>query len=137
MKQIILLAALALFTGGCTEPGAALVASDVMIKKPMPGMKMSAGYLALTNNSKNPLVITDVTSPQFEAVEMHETIVEDGVSRMIEIGDLTISPGSTVTFEPGGKHLMLMRPDGSLEVVALSFHSGDAIVLTIEVAPVG
>lgn len=137
MKHIILLAALALFAGGCAEPGPPLIASDVIIKKPMPGMRMSAGYLALTNNSKDPLVITDVSSPQFEAVEMHETIEEDGVSRMVPVGDLTIPPGSTVTFKPGGKHLMLMRPGAALDVVALSFHSGDKIVLTIEVTAVG
>ena len=136
MRHVLLIVALALFAGGCSEPGAPLVASDVVIKKPMPGMKMSAGYLTLTNNGDNPLVITRVTSPQFGAVEMHESIVEDGVSRMVQIDDLNIPPAAEVTFEPGGKHLMLMRPVGALDVVALSFHSGDTIVLAIEVTPV-
>lgn len=137
MKHLIVLAALAVFAGGCSEAGAPLVASDVVIKKPMPGMKMSAGYLTLSNNSKDPVAITHVTSPQFGAVEMHESIDEDGVSRMVQIENLTIPPESVVTFKRGGKHLMMMRPSGALDVVAISFHSGDTVVLTIEVTPVG
>ena len=116
----------------CSGPDAPLVASDVVIKKPLPGMRMSAGYINLRNDSDDPITITGVASPQFESVQVHETIIEDGISRMIELGELSIPPASTVTLEPGGKHLMLMRPTGNLDTVTLEFRSGDLVVLRVD-----
>ena len=137
MKRFLPVLLIVLLLAGCSEPGAPLVATDVVIRKPVPGMSMSAGYLTLANHSRDTLTITHVTSPQFEAVEMHESIVEDGISRMVEIGAVDIQPDSEVIFEPGGKHLMLMRPGEALDVVTLNFHSDDTIVLTIEASPAG
>jgi copper(I)-binding protein len=97
-------------------------------------MQMSAGYLTFTNNSAQSITLTHVTSPQFGAVEMHESVVEDGMARMYPLGDLTILAGTTVQFEPGGKHLMLMRPVGEFESVTLEFHADNAVILTLNVA---
>jgi copper(I)-binding protein len=88
----------------------------------------------LTNNTTQAIKITQVSSPQFDSVEMHESVVEDGMARMYALGDLTILAGRTVQFEPGAKHLMLMRPVGEFETVTLEFHADKAIVLTLNVA---
>jgi copper(I)-binding protein len=53
---------------------------------------------------------------------------------MYELGDLTILGGKTVRFEPGGKHLMLMRPIGEFDAVTLKFYAGKAVVLTVNTA---
>lgn len=132
MKHLALL--LVLLAGACSSDAPPLTISDVVIKKPMPGMMMSAGYFSLQNNTSKPVVITHVTSPQFGSVEMHESVVEDGIARMIKLGDLTLPPESTVDFVPGGKHLMLMRPGENLDNVALEFFSGEAVVLSVNVA---
>lgn len=126
-----------LLVAACSESGAPLVASDIVIKKPMPGMRMSAGYLTLRNDGNAPITITAVTSPQFESVELHETIDEDGISRMTKLPELTIPPASQVELAPGGKHLMLMSPTGPLETVALEFYSGETVVLTVDISPEG
>lgn len=119
---------------GCTwDSGVALVADDVVITTPRPGTSMTAGYLQLANRSDRPIRITSVKSPQFARVEMHETIVSDGVARMRPIESLTVGPGETLRFEPGGRHLMLMQPDEPLGDVTLYFHADDAIVLTVHV----
>ncbi len=94
---------------------------------------MTAGYLRLANRSDRPIRITSVKSPQFARVEMHETVVSDGVARMRPIESLTVGPGETLRFEPGGRHLMLMQPDEPLGDVTLYFHADDAIVLTVHV----
>jgi copper(I)-binding protein len=132
MKRLIL--SLLLIAGACSSDTAPLAVSDTVIRKPLPGMHMSAGYFTLTNNTAESIVITHVTSPQFGAVEMHETIIEDGVARMVALGDLMLAPESTIQFQPGGKHLMLMRPAEDLADVTLEFHSGDDMVLSITVA---
>ena len=137
MKALTLLMIAGVLAVACSETGAPLVASDVVIKRPMPGMEMSAGYLTLTNNSKSPITVTHVTSPQLASVEVHETMVEDGISRMVRLGELVIPPSASLVFEPGAKHLMLMRPTGELDSVTLSIHSGDTVLLTIDATPEG
>ncbi len=113
------------------EPLAPLVASNVVVTRPMPGMKMSAGYLSLTNNTSAPIRITRVTSPQFGMVELHESTIEDGVARMREIPELVVPPQGSATLERGGKHLMLMRPGGDSDDVSLNFYDGEQLLLSI------
>lgn len=113
------------------EPLAPLVAKNVVVTRPMPGMAMSAGYLSLTNNSDSPVRITHVTSPQFGSVELHKSTVEDGVARMRAIPELVIPPHGTATLERGGKHLMLMKPGGDSDDVSLNLYDGDQLVLSI------
>lgn len=96
---------------------------------------VSAGYMTLINDSDEVVSITSVASPQFDSVEMHETIIEDGIARMRPIEALVIAPGSTVKFERGGKHLMLMQPSESIDTVTLNFYSGDLLVLSVSSAP--
>ena len=64
----------------------------------------------------------------------HEGVFEDGVARMVGMDELALSPGATVEFAPGGKHLMLMRPGDDLDLVTLEFFAGDTVVLTVNVA---
>ena len=127
-----LLPLLLLIVAACSSSEAPLVATDVVIKAPPPGMKMSAGYLTLHNNSSEAITITGVSSPQFGAVEMHETVIRDGISRMVALGEVTIPAQGSVDFEPGAKHLMLMRPAGELATVSLEFYSGTDMVLAID-----
>jgi copper(I)-binding protein len=95
---------------------------------------MTAGYLTLSNNSAQAITITHVTSNEYASVEMHESVIEDGVARMYPLRDLTLPAGKSVTFEPGGKHLMLMRPGDDNDFVTLEFYAGESAVLTIDVA---
>mgnify|MGYP001815431764 FL=1 len=118
----------------CGSPQPPLVASDVEITRPMPGRHMSAGYLVLTNNTDTPIRIDRVTSPQFGRVEMHETTIEDGISRMREIDELLVPAQGSVTFERGGKHLMLMRAQDLGQTVSLQLLSDGVPVLSIDYA---
>lgn len=132
MRLVALLACL--FLAACGgEARAPLVATDIVITQPMPGGQMSAGYISFTNNTNAAISITQVVSPDFEAVEMHESLLEDGVAKMRRIDKLTIPANSGVTLERGGKHLMLMRPTAALETVSLNFYSGDTLLLEVNV----
>lgn len=127
---------IALCFAACTaDLSAPLLAADVIVTRPLPGAMVSAGYMTLINDSDEVVSITSVASPQFGSVEMHETIIEDGIARMRPIEALVIAPGSTVKFERGGKHLMLMQPSESSDTVTLNFYSGDLLVLSVNSAP--
>jgi hypothetical protein len=127
---LILLLVLVGACGADTRP--ALVASDVTITQPMPGMAMSAGYLTLTNNSAETITITRVNSPQYASVELHESVVDDGVARMRRLEKIEIPAGKNTVLAPGGKHLMLMRPtDVAADAVSLQFYDGAKLLLTV------
>ncbi len=131
MKQLTLAVLFTLLMAACSEAQAPLAASDVVVTQSVPGMRMSAGYFKLTNNSAQSINISHVTSPQFASVEMHETIIKDEVARMVPLQVLTLQPGETVSFEPGGKHLMLMRPGNDFDSVTLQFFAGEALLLSV------
>lgn len=96
---------------------------------------MSAGYMALSNNSDEVIRISSITSPQYGSIEMHETTIEDDVARMRTVEELVIGPGETVRLERGGKHLMMMRPIDDIETVTLNLHSGDLLLLSLRTSP--
>jgi copper(I)-binding protein len=131
MNRLVILL-LALLAACTSEPQPPLVVRDVIVTRPMPGMKMSAAYLSLANNSDEVIRITRVTSTHYESVQLHETKIEDGVARMRAIPVLEIAPGETVTLQRGGKHLMLMRPTSASDTVTLQFLNGDDLLLTVD-----
>jgi len=133
MRSYLVLAAILI--GACsTEPQPPLVATELVITRPMPGAGMSAGYLSLTNNTEQKISITRVTSAQFGSVQLHESTLENGIARMRAMPKLEIPAGETVTLQRGGKHLMLMRPTGPADVVSLQFFDGDNLVLSVNAA---
>ena len=75
-----------------------------------PGAASLAGYLVLRNPCEAAVEVAGVESKDFGMPMIHRTVVEDGVSRMRPAGKLVVAPGGTLRFEPGGLHLMLMRP---------------------------
>ena len=100
-----------LLLGACqTDRGPDVVIRDVEIYALMAGSMMGVAYLAIDNNGDEDIVIETARSPQFDAVEMHETLIEDGVSRMRPLRSVTVPSGESVRFEAGGKHLMLVGP---------------------------
>ena len=132
MRRLLLMFALVAAAAGCDSPeGPPVVADNVVVTAPGAGMPMAAGYLEITNQSGTDIRITRVSSPAYAAVEMHETIVEDGIASMRAIPVLEIAAGETVTFERGGRHLMLMEPAGNAETITLNFYSDDVLLLAV------
>lgn len=131
MRAATLVLLLALF--GCAEEsGPPLVASDIEITRPMAGMDMSAGYLTLKNNTGTAIVVTQVQSPQFARVEIHETTIEDGISKMRALDSLTVPANGAARLERGGKHLMLMQARDLKDSVTLQLMSGETLLLSVQ-----
>jgi copper(I)-binding protein len=132
MMQRSVASALLVLLVACGEPaGPPVVASNIVVTAPAPDMPMAAAYLDISNHSGAPIRITRVTSPEYESVEMHDTVIEDDVARMRAIPALEIADGETVSFERGGRHLMLMRPPEPPVTVTLYFYSEDLLLLSV------
>jgi periplasmic copper chaperone A len=120
------------------ETGA--VVSGAWVRAVPPTAQMTAGYLSVHNPRPEALVIVGAESPLFGAIEVHGTEVTDGVARMRQQRSVTVAPGETVSFEPGGLHLMLMQPvdgipsSGSIEL-SLVLEDGARIEFLASVGP--
>lgn len=77
-----------------------------------PGTAMTgAGYLTIENVGPLPDRLIGVTA-DFPQVMVHRSEETDGVARMIHVDTVDIAPGQTVTFAPGGLHVMFMGLSG-------------------------
>ena len=106
--------------------------------QPPPGSTVLAGYMTISNPGQAAITLSSVSSPDFRAVEVHRTVVEDSVARMLPVGQLEISAGSQVVLEPGSFHLMLFDPARALtagDTVTLLLHTNHGVCVTAQ-APV-
>jgi len=78
--------------------------------------------------SHEDLILTSVTSPKINTIEMHNTILEKGVLKMRMAHEIKIDHDKTFEFKSGGSHLMLMDFKSPLKVgqkVKLTLHFKD------------
>jgi protein SCO1/2 len=100
---------------------------------------VNAGYMTLVNVGSEDIRLTSIQSDSFDAVEVHEMAMVDGLMEMREITNLVIPAQSQVTLAPGGMHLMLKGPRRHFESgqrldMVLSFESGAEQIISILVA---
>ena len=94
--------------------------------------KMTAGYFDLSNQENKEKVLVGAKSDFFKHIEIHESMKDGDVMKMVKKNSVSIPPNSELEFKPMGYHLMLMQPiDKILEnqniKITLSFASGESI----------
>lgn len=112
--------------------------SQPWVREAPPTARVMAGYMNISNTGADAVSVIAVSSPGFASVELHRTVVEDGIARMEPVGQLDIAAGSSVSLEPGGLHLMLIEPAQVLtegDSVTLILHRADGVCMHIQ-APV-
>jgi copper(I)-binding protein len=67
----------------------------------------AATYFTASNGSDKPASITSVEVEGAGMVMMHDTITEGGKTGMAMMESVAIPPHGSVTFAPGGKHVMV------------------------------
>ena len=101
---------------------------DAWIRTAPPNAMMLAGYATLHNASDAPITISAVKADGFDDTSLHETVLVGDVSQMRPLTQITIAPGASVAFAPGGKHIMLMqptRPPARGNQVSITFNFAD------------
>lgn len=111
---------------------------DAWIRAAPPGARMLAAYMKIVNLGDRPQLLTGASSPHFERVEMHNTVLEDGLARMVQQTTLEIPARSNLEFRPGGYHFMLVMGKAPLQVgdrveLNLSFSNGEQVSANAEV----
>lgn len=120
------------------EPGK-LTVLDPMAR-PSPMMQGNgAAYMTVLNGLDTPVQLVSAASSVAETVELHETVDDSGVMRMVPQPDgFEIPAGGSVELKPGGKHVMLigllqpLEPGQEIEIT-LNFTGADPITVTTPV----
>jgi copper(I)-binding protein len=106
------------------------------VREAPPTSRVLAAYMQIVNLTDKDLTITGITSPDFDSAELHRTVVEGGMARMLPVPELTLPAAGSVLLEPGGLHLMLfdpVRPLAQGDSVTLVLHRNDGICVTLSV----
>lgn len=118
--------------------GSPLAFGNAWVRAPVAGRTVTAAYCDITNRGEAAVVITGFASDAPEVrVEIHETTEEDGMMRMQPLARVTIPAKATVSFAPGGKHLMLFGFDGAAAQVKLTatLDSGETLPVVFATRP--
>lgn len=142
MKRRILLAALPLvMLGRAKAQGQQTSKAEQGWSRPaLARIGTAVAYLTLRNEGNAPVRVVGASTPVAESVEIHESNVENNVARMQPRPDgVVVPPGGTLRFEPGGLHLMLMKPHtdfkaGQSFILTLRFDNGEVLAVPITVA---
>ena len=103
----------------------ALTISDAWIKAT--DEQMTGAFGVVTNNTDADIQITGGSAEIAGMVELHETAADGsgGMSMRQKEGGFSVAPGESLTFQPGGDHIMLMKLKNPVA-------AGEAVQITLK-----
>lgn len=120
------------------EPDTILVHNPMSRPSPMMAGN-GAAYMTILNGFDADVQLVSAESEAADVVELHETMEDDGVMRMVpQPGGFNVPAGGSVELKPGGKHVMLiglvdpLEPGEQIEIT-LNFDNGESTVVTVPV----
>jgi hypothetical protein len=141
--------AIALFAGFvatlATPAGAAdatIEISQAWARATAAGAKVGGAYVTIVNHGTADDRLTGAASPIAAKVTLHTTQEENGVMKMRPLAEVPVKAGATVTFQPGGMHIMLVDLTRPLKVgetfpLTLSFDKAGSVPATVTVVKAG
>jgi len=103
-----------------------LTVDSAWIREAPPISRVQAAYATFKNNSSKAIELIKVTSPAFNKIEFHQTIIKNGLTSMQEQSSIVIPAQGVAKLEPEGMHMMLFKP-----VVPLRAGDNVALHLTL------
>ena len=105
-------------------PPAIMQVDDAWLRAVPPVAHGTAGYFKLTNTSDQDWKLVSVSGDAAQHWMIHKTVVENGISKMVDPGELWVRPGERLQFKPQDLHIMVMGLNKPLR-------SGDDIVVNL------
>lgn len=100
---------------------------DAWVAEAPPVAPVMGGYMKIENETDKLISITSASCPDFEKVEIHEMSMSGGMMKMRQIEKLDVPANGKVELQPGGYHLMLIKPKQP-------FKKGDTLTVTLHTA---
>jgi hypothetical protein len=122
-----LFASLALTLSLATTAFAAdpLTVDGQLVRAQPPGARVTGAFMTFRNAGADNVEITGVSSPDYGRVEMHLSVVEDGVAKMLPQEKLVVPASGELMLKHGSWHLMLFEPKHAIK-------AGDQVQLQLQ-----
>ncbi|UTW44304.1 copper chaperone PCu(A)C [bacterium SCSIO 12696] len=112
---------------------AAIAVDNAYVRGMPPGRTVTAAFFDLHNKGARDCRLVGATADIARSGELHTHIHKDGVMRMRRVKGVDLPAGETVSFKPGGLHVMLfgVRPlkDGEPVSVTLNFEQCEPLTV--------
>ncbi len=138
MRRVIwvVLLWMALLLTACGGRNRGMEVKDAWARSSPMNADMGAVYFTVINHTGQADALVGVRTEVANAAEIHQSILEGDVMKMQPVpgGRVEVPQGGTVTFKPGGLHVMLMglkqplQPGQSFDLVLHFEHFGDVRV---------
>ncbi len=125
----------------------ATLAGDVIFERAWaratpPGAANGAVYGLLTNRGTTNEVLVSVSTDAAKMAMVHQTRHSENMTHMDHAERMSLAPGDTIQFKPGGTHVMLMGLKHALDEggevrVRFRLESGDDIDVIAKVGGIG
>ena len=129
-----------LVLASCGSPsGPQVTVKDARVTLPAVKGRPGAGYFT-AEAAALPEAIVAVTAPPPTRIEMHESMRSGNMASMQAIPSAGFASGETLTFQPGGKHLMLFDIDPAVkpgDTLPLTFRFAKAPPVTVQAEVLG
>ncbi len=93
---------------GANIASAELVGLDVWSRPLPPTSPNGAAYLTMHNHGIHPDRLLAARSDIADTLELPMHLMEHGLMKMIQVDAVEVPPDTSVVFQPGGYHLMLL-----------------------------
>ncbi len=108
MRRLAASLLFALLFAACGVQPAGLNVENAVYRAPLVEGAPGVAYFSITSPADDRIVA--ISSPDAQSVEIHQSSAEDGVAAMQKRDTVELPAGKTVTFGPGGLHLMVFSP---------------------------
>ncbi len=128
-------------SGNAAAPKTAAAAPGSIVRlHAVPG-RPAAGYFEYRVAGDRGALLS-VSSPQAARIEMHETMNSGHMTEMRPLTRIPVRDGETLSFTPGGRHLMLFDvardvPAGDQIALILHFERGDPVTISATLVATG
>jgi copper(I)-binding protein len=136
----VLLCAVLIVLAACSAGGGQAITISDPLARPSPLEGGTGGaFMTIRNSGSQADRLRSAASPAAKMVELHETVDDNGVMRMVPQPDgWEIAPGGELVLKPGGKHVMLMglvrplEPGATIEIT-LNFDKAGPVKVQVPV----
>lgn len=117
-----------------------ITVSDPVARTNLPN-RPTAAYMMISNSGTEDDTLLSASSPAFETIEIHSTVKDGGVMKMVARDRLEVPANGSVTLAPGGLHLMLFGAErlfkaGETFMMTLTFEKAGDLMVETKIAKV-
>lgn len=117
---------------------AEVTVKEAWIPEAPPSAQAMGAFMTIENSDAQAVKVVKASAPNFDRVELHESIEENGMHKMIAQPFLNIPAKGSLELKPGGYHIMLIgvqQPSkaGDVIPIELTLDNGQKIMVNTSV----